>query len=52
MGADLARARAGKRTQTGMSAQQLEEFARGPVTGQRTKQAKQTTAKQTKKETH
>lgn len=31
MGADLARARAGKKTRTGMSEAQLEDFASGPV---------------------
>ena len=31
MGADLARARAGKKTVTGMSVKQLEDFAKGPV---------------------
>ena len=30
MGADLARARAGKKTRTGMNVKQLEEFARIP----------------------
>jgi len=30
MGADLARKRAGKQTQTGMSESQLEDFARKP----------------------
>ena len=33
MGADLARARAGKKTQTGMSASQLSDFASTPRTG-------------------
>jgi len=33
MGADLARARAGKRTQTGMSEQQLMEYASTPRKG-------------------
>jgi hypothetical protein len=33
MGAELARARAGKQTQSGMSAKQLEEFAATPRTG-------------------
>jgi hypothetical protein len=33
MGADLARARAGKKTRTGMSAGKLEEFASTPRTG-------------------
>jgi Protein of unknwon function (DUF3008) len=32
-GADLARARAGKKTKTGMTAKQLEEFAATPRTG-------------------
>jgi hypothetical protein len=31
MGADLARARAGKKTRTGMSESQLEDFARKPT---------------------
>ena len=31
MGAELARKRAGKKTQTGMSESQLEEFAKGMV---------------------
>ena len=31
MGAELARKRAGKKTKTGMSEEQLEEFARGPT---------------------
>lgn len=31
MGAELSRARAGKKTQTGMSQSQLEDFARKPV---------------------
>lgn len=30
MGADLARARAGKKTKTGMSEKQLEDYARKP----------------------
>jgi len=33
MGADLARARAGKKTQTGMSSSQLEDFAKKPKGG-------------------
>jgi hypothetical protein len=33
MGADLARARAGKKTQTGMSAKKLEEMATKPPGG-------------------
>ena len=33
MGADLARARAGKKTRTGMSKAQLEEFATTPRKG-------------------
>ena len=33
MGADLARARAGKKTKTGMSAKQLAEFAATPKKG-------------------
>jgi hypothetical protein len=33
MGAELARKRAGKTTQTGMTAKQLEEFAATPRTG-------------------
>lgn len=33
MGADLARARAGKKTQTGMSSAQLEDFAKKPKGG-------------------
>jgi len=33
MGAELARKRAGKKTQTGMSEQQLREFARKPKGG-------------------
>jgi Protein of unknwon function (DUF3008) len=33
MGADLARARAGKKTRTGMSAKQLKEFASTPLKG-------------------
>lgn len=33
MGADLARARAGKKTRTGMSVSQLEEFASTPRKG-------------------
>ena len=31
MGAELARKRAGKRTKTGMSEKQLEDFARKPI---------------------
>lgn len=31
MGADLARAKAGKKTRTGMSVGQLEDFARKPI---------------------
>ena len=31
MGADLARARAGKRTRTGMTQEQLRDFAKKPV---------------------
>jgi hypothetical protein len=31
MGAELARKREGKKTQTGMSEQQLSDFASGPV---------------------
>lgn len=31
MGADLARARAGKKTETGMSIKQLREFASKPI---------------------
>ncbi len=33
MGADLARARAGKRTRTGMSVAQLEDYAATPTKG-------------------
>lgn len=33
MGAELARKREGKKTQTGMSERKLREFARGPVRG-------------------
>ena len=33
MGADLARARAGKKTKTGMSESQLEDFAKKPKKG-------------------
>lgn len=33
MGADLARARAGKKTRTGMSEEQLEHFASTPTKG-------------------
>jgi len=33
MGADLARARAGKKTRTGMSAAKLEEYAKTPRKG-------------------
>jgi hypothetical protein len=33
MGADLARAKAGKKTRTGMSVQKLEEFASTPAKG-------------------
>lgn len=33
MGAELARKRAGKRTRTGMTIQQLEDFARTPRKG-------------------
>lgn len=33
MGADLARARAGKKTRTGMSEKQLEDFARTKTAG-------------------
>ncbi len=33
MGAELARARSGKKTRTGMSAQKLEDFARTPAKG-------------------
>lgn len=38
MGADYARAKAGKRTRTGMSASQLRDFARKPAryTGRKT----------------
>jgi hypothetical protein len=36
MGADLARARAGKTTETGMSEAQLRDFARKPTTGGKT----------------
>jgi hypothetical protein len=32
MGAELARARAGKKTQTGMSQAQLKDFAQKPIT--------------------
>lgn len=42
MGADLARARAGKKTRTGMSIDQLKEFASAPREGlpYRTKESK------------
>jgi hypothetical protein len=35
MGADLARARAGKKTKTGMSEAQLEDFAKKPKKGKK-----------------
>ncbi len=35
MGAELGRLRAGKKTRTGMSAQQLEDYARKPTGGYR-----------------
>ena len=43
MGADLARARAGKKTRTGMSANQLEDYASTPTKGlpEKTKPKKQ-----------
>lgn len=41
MGAELARARAGKKTRTGMSASHLRKFARTPKGGY-TKRAKKT----------
>ena len=40
MGADLARKRAGKKTRTGMSAKQLEEYASTPRKGLPTKAKK------------
>ena len=40
MGADLARARAGKKTRTGMSERQLEEFASTPTKGLPMKKAR------------